>query len=147
MIFEILLLLFSLTVMLLIVYLYRKQWTRAPPTDPVAAPPPPDTTKKCRFLYSDIDNEHTFTVYEDSVKDPYIRVDCDKCNQYVYKKKSNEKDMCTSAMFDPLENINIDDSGLADQMCDPKHPERGPDCVQPHGVCSKSTAPSQICPF
>ena len=85
MIFEILLLLFSLTVMLLIVYLYRKQWTRAPPTDPVAAPPPPDTTKKCRFLYSDIDNEHTFTVYEDSVKDPYIRVDCDKCNQYVYK--------------------------------------------------------------
>jgi hypothetical protein len=84
MILEVILLLFSITVLLLVVYLYRRKLVPEPDEAP-PPPPPPDTTKKCKFLFSDIDDGHTFTVYEDAVKDTSVQVDCDKCDQYVYK--------------------------------------------------------------
>ena len=68
---------------------------------------------------------------------------CSTCNQYVYKND----DGCVSYIFDKLENTNIDDTGLLDKLCDPKHPERNATCIQPHGTCTPSMAPSKKCAF
>jgi hypothetical protein len=99
----------------------------------------------CVFEGEDLQNGNLFKPDGTKVPVDVSPVKCSECNQYVYKKPDGSG--CVSETFDSLENINIDDSDLADQMCDPAHPERGPDCVHPHGVCSRSTAPSQFCPF
>lgn len=107
MLLEVLLLLFILTALIVVVYLYReKQNAPSPPPPP---PPPLDASKMCKFLPSDIENGHIFTLGEDSVKDPGLQVDCSKCDQYVYKSS----DGCTKySNFDFGYSVSSSDSGL-----------------------------------
>jgi hypothetical protein len=107
--------------------------------------PSPDTKA---LGYCDFEGEDLFTgdVYTfDGKKVPVdiSPIECSTCNQYIYKND----DGCVGYRFDYLENTNLDDSGLIDRFCDPKHPERNATCIQPHGTCTPSLAPSKKCPF
>jgi hypothetical protein len=110
MLLEVLLLLFILTALIVVVYLYReKQNAPPPPPPPPSAPSSVDTSKMCKFLPSDIDDGHIFTLGEDAVKDPGLQVSCDKCDQYVYKSS----DGCTRySNFDFGYSVSSSDSGL-----------------------------------
>lgn len=73
-------------------------------------------------------------------------VPCSKCNQYIYKTSNT----CSSYMYDSAYNAlapNIDDSSKFSVFCDPAHPERGKNCIQPHGVCSLNVDVSKTCNF
>ena len=108
MLLEVLLLLFILTALIVVVYLYREK-QNAPPPPPPPTPSSVDASNMCKFLPSDIDNGHTFTLDEDPVKDPGRQVDCSKCDQYVYKSS----DGCTRySNFDFGYSVSSSDSGL-----------------------------------
>ena len=79
---------------------------------------------------------------DNSIKSP---LPCTQCNQYIYKDDNGE---CIPYILDPDENTSIDDSSSFDLLCDPAHPERDKNCIQPHGVCTtdKNVSP-QTCPF
>ena len=107
--------------------------------------PTPDSTA---LGYCDFEGEDLYSgdVYSFDGKKVSVNVSpilCSTCNQYVYKND----DGCVSYIFDKLENTNIDDSGLLDKFCDPAHPERNDTCIQPHGTCTPSMAPSTKCAF
>lgn len=109
MLLEVLLLLFILTALIIVVYLYREKQNAPPPPPPPCAQPPSDTSKMCKFLPSDIENGHIFTLGEDAVKDPGLQVSCNKCDQYVYKSS----DGCTKySNFDVGYSMDSSDSGL-----------------------------------
>ena len=107
--------------------------------------PDPDTAA---LGYCDFEGEDLFTgdVYTFDGKKVPVDVSpilCSTCNQFIFK----DDEGCVSYIFDKLENTNIDDTGLIDKLCDPKHPERNATCIQPHGTCTPSMAPSKKCQF
>jgi hypothetical protein len=97
----------------------------------------------CIFEGEDLYNEDVYTFDGKKVPVDVSPIPCSTCNQYIYKND----DGCVTYQFDFLENTNVDDSNLLDQMCDPKHPERNATCIDPHGTCTPSLAPSKKCPF
>jgi hypothetical protein len=73
-------------------------------------------------------------------------IKCSDCNQYIYKTG----DQCSSYMYDTSYNElspNIDDSSKVTVFCDPSHPERSKNCIQPHGVCTLDLNASKTCNF
>jgi hypothetical protein len=107
--------------------------------------PDPDTSALgyCDFEGEDLFSGDVYTFDGKTVPVDVSPILCSQCNQFVYKND----DGCVSYIFDKLENTNIDDSGLIDKLCDPKHPERNATCIQPHGTCTPSMAPSKKCAF
>ena len=100
-----------LLVVLLMVYLYIKYGKAlTPPTPMLPVPPPPDKDiKMCRFLYSDIENEHTYSLDGSPITDPSLQVDCTTCDRYVYKNIGG----CTRySNFDPGYSVSSSDSGV-----------------------------------
>ena len=72
-------------------------------------------------------------------------IKCSDCNQYIYKTDNQ----CSSYTYDLKYNAlapNVDDSSKLSVFCDPVHPERSNNCIQPHGVCTISTS-SKTCNF
>jgi hypothetical protein len=108
------------------------------------APTPDDNALGyCNFEGEDLYNEDVYTFDGKKVPVDVSPIPCSTCNQYVYKND----DGCVTYLFDYQENTNVDDSSLLDKMCDPKHPERDRMCIEPHGICTPSLAPSKKCPF
>jgi hypothetical protein len=73
-------------------------------------------------------------------------IKCSDCNQYIYKTDNQ----CSQYMYDREYNSiapNIDDSSKLSVFCDPAHPERSKNCIQPHGVCSIKLDESKTCNF
>jgi hypothetical protein len=114
------------------------------PKGTLNAPTPDDNALGyCDFEGEDLYNGDVYTFDGKKVPVDVSPIECSTCNQYVYKND----DGCVMYQFDYLENTNVDDSYLLDKMCDPKHPERDDTCIQPHGTCTPSLAPSKKCPF
>lgn len=107
--------------------------------------PAPDTKALgyCIFEGEDLYNKNVHTYDGKQVSVDVSPILCSTCNKYVYKTE----DGCTRYIFDYLENTNEDDSALLEMFCDPAHPERDKTCIQPHGTCTPSMAPSKKCAF
>jgi len=121
-------------------------WKNGPsgPTGSLNTPAPDNNALGyCNFEGEDLFNEDVYTFDGKKVPVDVSPIQCSTCNQYVYKNDEG----CVTYQFDFLENTNVDDSGLLDQMCDPKHPERNATCIEAHGTCTPSLAPSKKCPF
>ena len=97
----------------------------------------------CTFEGEDLFKHRVYTLDGKRVSRRVSPVKCTDCNQYVYKNREG----CASYVYDPLVNTGIDDSDSFDNFCDPAHPERDKDCVEPHGICTVSLSPSKKCPF
>ena len=99
----------------------------------------------CDFEGEDLYNGDVFTFDGKVVPVDVSPIECSTCNQYVYKND----DGCVNYRYDYLENSGVDDTKVFNDqlMCDPKHPERNKTCIQPHGICTPSLAPSQKCKF
>lgn len=109
--------------------------------------PNPDTTARgyCDFEGEDLYSGDVYTFDGKKVPVDVSPILCSTCNQFIYKNDEG----CVSYIFNKLENTNIDDSDIfiKNIMCDPKHPERDKYCIQPHGICTPSVAPSKKCQF
>jgi hypothetical protein len=107
--------------------------------------PTPDTSALgyCDFEGEDLYSGDVYTFDGKKVSVDVSPILCSTCNQFIYKND----DGCVSYIFDKLENINIDDTKNLPIMCDPAHPERDKTCIQPHGTCTPSLAPSKKCAF
>ena len=72
-------------------------------------------------------------------------IKCSDCNQYVYKTD----DQCSPYMYDTTYNVlsNFDDSSKFTVFCDPAHPERNKNCINPHVVCTLDKSVSKTCKF
>jgi hypothetical protein len=124
------------------VYFWKE--TKQDPKGTLNAPTPDNNALGyCDFEGEDLYNGDVYTFDGKKVPVDVSPIECSTCNQYVYKNE----DGCVTYQFDFLENTNVDDSNLLDRMCDPKHPERDDTCIQPHGTCTPSLAPSKKCPF
>jgi hypothetical protein len=124
------------------IYFWKKTDTK--PKGTINAPTPDaNALGYCDFEGEDLYNGDVYTFDGKKVPVDVSPIECSTCNQYVYKND----DGCVTYIFDYLENTNVDDSNLLDKMCDPKHPERDDTCIQPHGTCTPSLAPSKKCPF
>jgi hypothetical protein len=97
----------------------------------------------CMFEGKDLYNNRVYTSDGARVSTDVSPIKCGDCSKYVYKNREG----CTPFMFDPLLNTDTDDSASFDNFCDPVHPERDEDCVEPHGVCTVGLSPSKKCPF
>jgi hypothetical protein len=129
------------------VYFWRKK--KSPDSDSDSdknPPPPPDDNALgyCTFEGEDLYEKRVYTYDGKRVSKEVSPIKCSTCNQYVYEDESGG---CVKYIFDYQENSNIDDSKNVDLLCDPAHPERDKTCIQPHGVCTPSMAPSTKCPF
>ena len=97
----------------------------------------------CTFDGRDLYEKRVYTKDGKRVSVDVSPIKCSECTNYVYEGD----DGCVSIIYDTTENININDSDLFDQFCDPAHPERNRDCIQPHGTCTASLAPAKKCSF
>ena len=97
----------------------------------------------CTFEGEDLFKHRVYTLDGKRVSTKVSPVKCTDCSLYVYKTREG----CASYMYDTLVNTGIDDSDSFDNFCDPAHPERDKDCVEPHGICTVSLSPSKKCPF
>lgn len=106
---------------------------------------PPDTNALgyCVFEGEDLYSGDVYTFDGKKVPVDVSPIECSSCNQYVYKNSEG----CARYQFDYTENTNVDDSNIKDKFCDPQHPERNSNCIEPHGTCTPSLSPSQKCPF
>lgn len=113
----------------------------------ISEPPPPDKTALgyCVFDTSELYGNNVLTHDGKKLSVSTSPLKCSQCNQYIHKDDNGN---CTSYMFDPHQNTTIDDSSSLNSFCDPAHPERAGNCIQPHGMCTVSTVvPLQTCPF
>jgi len=125
------------------VYFWKNDPTKGG-SNTLNAPTPDDNALGyCNFEGEDLYNGDVYTFDGKKVPVDVSPIECSTCNQYVYKNDEG----CVTYQFDFLENTNVDDSSLLDKMCDPKHPERNATCIDPHGTCTPSLAPSKKCPF
>jgi hypothetical protein len=97
----------------------------------------------CTFEGEDLYNNRVYTLNGVRVSTKTSPIKCGDCSKYLYKNKEG----CAPFMFDTLINSDINDSASFDNFCDPAHPERDKDCVEPHGVCTVGLSPSKKCPF
>jgi hypothetical protein len=125
------------------VYFWKKKVTSGSKGTLVAPTPDDNALGYCDFEGEDLYNGDVYTFDGKKIPVDVSPIKCSTCNQYVYKNE----DGCVNYQFNYQENINVDDSVLLDKMCDPKHPERNDTCIQPHGTCTPSLAPSKKCPF
>lgn len=99
-------------------------------------PPAPDpnpliSNLTCQFEGEDLYNNQIYT-YDGKKVDKSPVISCNQCNQYIFKDESG----CAPLLFDPPEDSSI---------CNPSRPDKI--CLEPHGVCTTSLAPSSKCPF
>ena len=126
------------------VYFWRTKKEQAHEKEEEGGPPPDiKALGYCVFEGEDLYNKNVHTYDGKQVSVDVSPILCSKCNKYIYKTDEG----CTHYLFDYLENINEDDSALLDKFCDPAHPERDKTCIQPHGTCTPSMAPSKKCAF
>ncbi len=125
------------------VYFWRKKDPTKGGSDKTPPPPDDNALGYCTFEGEDLYDKNVYTFDGKLVSKDVSPIKCSTCNQYVFKDESG----CVKYIFDYQENSNIDDSKNLDFLCDPAHPERDKTCIQPHGVCTPSMAPSTKCPF
>jgi hypothetical protein len=108
------------------------------------SPPEHDDTALgyCVIDHEQLYNYNVYTYDNKQVSTKMSPIPCSTCNQYIYKDSGS----CSPYMFDKSINTNNDDSSSMSSFCDPAHPERNKNCIQPHGVCSVSPD-AKMCPF
>ena len=97
----------------------------------------------CTFEGEDLYNKRVYTSEGIRVSADTSPIKCGDCSNYVYKNREG----CTPFVYDELANPTINDSDSFDNFCDPAHPERDKDCIEPQGVCTVGLSPSKKCPF
>ena len=110
---------------------------------------PEPNTKALGYCIIESEDLFSGSVYDYNKKQMYSKmspIKCSDCNQYIYKTGNQ----CSSYMYDTEYNSlspNIDDSSRVTVFCDPAHPERSNNCIQPHGVCTLDLNVSKTCKF
>ena len=111
---------------------------------------PPETDPKalgyCIIEQQDLFSESVYDYNKKQMSTKMSPVKCSDCNQYIYKTDNK----CSQYMYNREYNSlapNVDDSSKLSVFCDPAHPEKSKNCIQPHGVCSIKLEESKTCNF
>ena len=116
-------------------------------SDSTKAPnPDPKALGYCIIESNDLFSGSVYDYNKKQMTSKMSPIKCSDCNQYIYKTDNQ----CSQYMYDREYNSispNIDDSSKLSVFCDPAHPERSKNCIQPHGVCSIKLDESKTCNF
>lgn len=111
-----------------------------------APAPDPKALGYCTIETKDLFSGSVYDYGKKKMSPEMSPIKCSDCNQYIYKTD----DQCSSYMYDTTYNNlspNFDDSSKLTVFCDPAHPERSENCIQPHGVCTLDLNVSKTCKF
>ena len=111
-----------------------------------APKPDPKALGYCIIESKDLFSGSVYDYNKKQMPSKMSPIKCSDCNQYIYKTEKQ----CSQYMYNREYNSNapnIDDSSKLSVFCDPAHPERSKNCIQPHGVCSIKLEESKTCNF